>query len=221
MPFWWKEFAMSASLEIVAYLVLFAAVGLAFLFANLLLGRFVRPRNPHPEKLEIYECGEPAIGSSFVQFDLRFYVVALVFIIFEVEAAFFFPWATVFGKANHLADMRLQVVEQDADGAVKLTRSAEMLEQELGVETPSVPQVDKGPGAEAQALQIIRRDAKQLGWILFLDMAVFFGVLLVGFAYVWKRGDLDWVRALGREPSERQLAGPPLRPTSEEPVLSV
>ena len=46
---------------------------------------------PNAEKLEVYECGEPTIGSSFVQFDLRFYVVALLFIIFDVEVAFFFP----------------------------------------------------------------------------------------------------------------------------------
>ena len=64
------------------------------------LGKFCRPRAPNSEKLEVYECGEPTIGSSFVQFDLRFYVVALLFIIFDVEVAFFFPWATVFGKSD-------------------------------------------------------------------------------------------------------------------------
>ena len=67
--------AYYSSLAIVAYMALFAAVGVAFLFANLLVGKFVRPANPHPEKLEIYECGEPTIGSSFVQFDLRFYAL--------------------------------------------------------------------------------------------------------------------------------------------------
>ena len=76
-----------------------------FVFASLLVGRFLRPSDPHAEKLEIYECGEPAIGSSFVQFDLRFYVVALVFIIFDVEVAFLFPWAAVFGKATNLAQL--------------------------------------------------------------------------------------------------------------------
>jgi NADH:ubiquinone oxidoreductase subunit 3 (subunit A) len=96
--------AIASSLGIVAYLALFAAVGIVFLFVNLLVGKFLRPHDPHPEKLEIYECGEPTIGSSFVQFDLRFYVVALLFIIFDVEVAFFFPWAAVFGKSNNLAD---------------------------------------------------------------------------------------------------------------------
>ena len=78
---------MSSPTSIVAYLALFAAMGFAFLFVNLLIGRLLRPQDPHPEKLEVYECGEPTIGSSFVQFDLRFYVVALLFIIFA--ASFF------------------------------------------------------------------------------------------------------------------------------------
>ena len=83
--------AVTSSLGIVAYLALFATVGILFLLVNLIVGKLVRPNDPHPEKLEIYECGEPAVGSSFVQFDLRFYVVALLFIIFDVEVAFFFP----------------------------------------------------------------------------------------------------------------------------------
>jgi NADH-quinone oxidoreductase subunit A len=64
----------------------------------LLVGRLLRPKLPTPEKDAIYECGEPAIGSSYIQFDLRFYVVALLFIIFDVEVAFFFPWASVYGS---------------------------------------------------------------------------------------------------------------------------
>src|SRR5215475_2472958 len=107
--------AIASSLGIVAYLAIFALTGVAFLFVNLLVGMFLRPHDPHPEKLEIYECGEPTIGSSFVQFDLRFYVVALLFVIFDVEVAFFFPWATVFGKANQLAglEQRLDAAQQN------------------------------------------------------------------------------------------------------------
>src|SRR5215475_5647807 len=108
--------AIASSLGIVAYLAIFALTGVAFLFVNLLVGKFLRPANPDTEKLEIYECGEPTIGSSFVQFDLRFYVVALLFIIFDVEMAFFFPWATVFGKSTHMMDSGFVVVEQAADG---------------------------------------------------------------------------------------------------------
>src|SRR6188474_3608233 len=98
--------AVASSIGVVAYLAIFAFTGIVFLFVNLLVGKFVRPHDPHAEKLEIYECGEPTIGSSFVQFDLRFYVVALLFIIFDVEVAFFFPWAAVFGKATNLMDPR-------------------------------------------------------------------------------------------------------------------
>ena len=71
-------------------------MGFLFLFVALLLGRFLRADKPTREKLEVYECGEPPVGSSYVQFDLRFYVVALVFIIFEVEIAFMFPVAAVY-----------------------------------------------------------------------------------------------------------------------------
>src|SRR5579862_5122245 len=108
---------MTTPLAIAAYLALFAAAGFAFLFVNLVLGYFVRPRSPNAEKLEVYECGEPTIGSSFVQFDLRFYVVALLFIIFDVEVAFFFPWANVFGKTTQLMDPHLTTVQATADGS--------------------------------------------------------------------------------------------------------
>ena len=91
---------MATPITIVAYLALFVFFGFAFLFLTLVVGWLLRPKLPNAEKLEVYECGEPTIGSSFVQFDLRFYVVALLFIIFDVEVAFFFPWATVFGKAT-------------------------------------------------------------------------------------------------------------------------
>ena len=56
------------------------------------------PNNPNPEKLSSYECGEEALGSSWVSFNPRFYVIALIFIIFDVELVFFFPWAVVFGQ---------------------------------------------------------------------------------------------------------------------------
>ncbi len=94
---------MATPTRIVAYLALFAAGDGGDFFAAEPAGRLLLAAElPNEEKLEVYECGEPTIGSSFVQFDLRFYVVALLFIIFDVEVAFFFPWATVFGKATHL-----------------------------------------------------------------------------------------------------------------------
>src|ERR1044071_9472353 len=86
-----------------AYLLLFVAVGAGFIFVHLLAGKLIRPDRPGAEKKTIYECGEPTIGSAWIQFDLRFYVVALLFVIFDVEVAFFFPWAEVFGKANNVS----------------------------------------------------------------------------------------------------------------------
>ena len=199
---------------IAGYVALFVAVGAAFLAVNLIVGWLVRPRAPNTEKLEVYECGEPTIGSSFVQFDLRFYVVALLFIIFDVEVALFFPWDTVFGKATQLTDPALVTVQ--ADGS--LTPAAAGLFRELGVEKPAVP-VEGGPLfqptlSEANAIEAARgaktpaqargewsvaRAGSLLARTAAVDMAAFFAILLVGFAYVWYRGDLDWVRAVSTE----------------------
>lgn len=212
---------MIPSLGIVAYLALFAGVGVLFLFVNLLVGWFLRPRDPHPEKLEIYECGEPTIGSSFVQFDLRFYVVALLFIIFDVEVAFFFPWAAVFGKSTNLmhGPADAQIV-QAVDGRLALTDDARRLYRELGVWDPTV--IEQPPASLAgllpeaasgasQAAAIARQGAGQLAWLTIVDIVVFFTVLLIGFAYVWSRGDLNWVRAMAgakvqQEPPPGQAA---------------
>ena len=68
-----------------------------------ILSRLLRPRvrdESEPGKLETYECGEPTIGSSWVRFDLRFYRLALIFLIFDVEVAFLYPWARVFKTLN-------------------------------------------------------------------------------------------------------------------------
>ena len=235
---------MTTPLAIAAYLAFFAFAGFVFLFANLLLGKFLRPKSPNAEKLEVYECGEPTIGSSFVQFDLRFYVVALLFIIFDVEVAFFFPWATVFGKATQLMDPNLATVERSAgkDGIV-LTPAAAGLYRELGVENPTVPELPAEVGSGSAQLAasagkaatttsaanvsaverteaVIRADASRLALLSIADIAVFFAVLLVGFAYVWRRGDLDWVRAVSRERSApRDDSGAPLS-LEQQPVIS-
>jgi len=184
---------------IAGYVALFVAVGAAFLCVNLLVGWLVRPRVPNTEKLEVYECGEPTIGSSFVQFDLRFYVVALLFIIFDVEVALFFPWATVFGKATQLADPALATVQ--ADGQT-LTPAAAGLMRELGIDAPSIPVF---PGSGEAGPAAVARAGSTLAGMAAVDMLAFFAVLLVGFAYVWYRGDLDWVRAV----SSSHAAGPP------------
>src|SRR5436189_6292955 len=98
--------------EMLGYLLLFTGVGVAFILVNLSVGKFIRPARMTAEKATIYECGEPTIGSAWVQFDLRFYVVALLFVIFDVEMAFFFPWAVVFGRANTLAKADLAAPER-------------------------------------------------------------------------------------------------------------
>lgn len=199
---------------IVAYLALFASVGFVFLFVNLLLGKFLRPKAPNPEKLAVYECGEPTIGSSFVQFDLRFYVVALLFIIFDVEVAFFFPWATVFGKATHLMDPNFAKV-QATSGEVELTAQAAQIFSDLGVPEPTVPDAGTGEVGKARAIEEM---AGKLALASIFDIAVFFAVLMVGFAYVWKRGDLDWVRAVSQERALRVRGEPPTI-VEEPPVL--
>ena len=79
-----------------ANVLVFTALGLGFVGVNLLIGKLLRPHNPQIRKLSTYECGEPSTGSAWVNFNIRFYLVALIFIIFEVEIAFIFPVASVF-----------------------------------------------------------------------------------------------------------------------------
>jgi len=87
---------MTESIRFTIEVLLFTAVGTALGLGSLLLGRLLRPRNPGGLKDEIYECGEPTVGPAWVQFDLRFYVVALVFVVFDVEIALLYPWAVVY-----------------------------------------------------------------------------------------------------------------------------
>ena len=133
-------------MELLLSITLFAGVGAAFVLVNLLAGSLARPSLPNPEKAAVYECGEPTIGSSWVQFDLRFYITALVFLIFDVEVALFYPWAVAYGSAD---------------------------------------QIGAANGMSAFAVR----------QVALVDMLFFFGVLLVGFAYLWRFGYLDWVRS--------------------------
>lgn len=226
--------------EFVGYLLMFTAVGVGFILVNLSLGRLLRPARMNPEKATIYECGEPTVGSAWVQFDLRFYVVALLFVIFDVEMAFFFPWAVVFGKANQLSNPSLTGVERAALAdelspiGVDPDARARFLENLRIVDSPAEQQKsrayteerrrnleqqinapDRDPAdveRDRQALEALKRNpvgeipstnatretisrANDLAWLAFLDILFFFGVLLVGFAYLWRRGDLDWVRS--------------------------
>ncbi|MCE5269080.1 MAG: NADH-quinone oxidoreductase subunit A [Planctomycetaceae bacterium] len=158
---------------IVAYLVLFATIGILFVFGCLLLGKFFRPRTPTALKLETYECGEPSVGPGTVQFDLRFYVVALLFLIFEVEVALFFPTATIFGAATKARREAAQTAVSTAAPTATLV-------------------VDKRDERTA----ISPESARTLALVSMIDLGAFFAVLLVGFAFIWRRGDLNWVRAV-------------------------
>jgi NADH-quinone oxidoreductase subunit A len=176
--------------DLVGHLLLFGVFIVGFLLVAMLIGRLVRPKLPTPEKEAIYECGEPTIGTSYVQFDLRFYVVALLFIIFDVEVAFFFPWAMVFGEAMQLADARLaESPAAQAEVSAKLLNATRA--QPLPPENIVAPET-----------------ARLLGVTGLVDILVFFGVLLVGFAYVWYRGDLDWVRAVTKQSKVRPQTTP-------------
>ena len=79
-----------------ANVLLFTATSILFVFGSLLAGRFLRPHAPTREKSMIYECGEKPIGHAWFNFNPRFYLVALVFVIFEVEIAFMYPVASVY-----------------------------------------------------------------------------------------------------------------------------
>ncbi len=129
---------MGYDLTNVFVFVVFSA--LFVIVAVSVLSRILRPtaRPPdEPAKMETYECGEPAIGSSWVRFDIRFYTVALIFIIFDVEVAFLYPWGVVF------------------------------------------------------------EDLQKIGYgaFVFLEALVFLAILVVGFVYCWRKGDLDWVKS--------------------------
>jgi NADH-quinone oxidoreductase subunit A len=114
-----------------ANVLVFLLLGSLFLLITMLVGHFIRPRVPSQEKYTTYECGEEPVGSSWIQFNVRFYIIALIFVIFDVEVVFLFPWAVIF---------------------------------------------------------------KDLGLLGFVEMLIFVSILLVGLAYVWKNGDLDWIK---------------------------
>jgi len=79
-----------------ATVLVFFAWAIAFVGGMLLLGSLVRPNNPEPIKLSTYECGEPPTGSAWLNFNIRFYIVALIFLIFEVEIVFMLPVALIY-----------------------------------------------------------------------------------------------------------------------------
>ena len=114
-----------------AYVALFLIVGALFVVLNIdVLSRLIRPSKPTPTKLSIYECGEDPIGSPWLRIHIRYYLFALVYILFAVETVFLFPWAIVY---------------------------------------------------------------RSLGLFAFIEMMIFIVILLVGLAYAWATGALEWV----------------------------
>ncbi|GAA4132988.1 hypothetical protein GCM10022216_04660 [Sphingobacterium kyonggiense] len=127
-------------------ILLMAIIGILLVSGTMLLARFLAPKNPNPIKLSTYECGEESRGTSWVQFNPRFYVIALVFLLFDVELLFIFPWATVFGQAEFIA----------ADS--------------------------------------------RWGWFSLIEMGIFLAILIVGLIYVWKSGDISWIKPQHKTP---------------------
>jgi NADH-quinone oxidoreductase subunit A len=115
-----------------ATILMFLLFGAGFVVLNMVaIGRLIRSKTKYTAgKSTAYECGEPTFGSAFVRFDIRFYVLALVFVIFDVEVLFLFPWAVVL---------------------------------------------------------------KQAGMLGLVEAFLFVAILALGLAYVWRKGDIDWI----------------------------
>ncbi len=118
-----------------AAILTFMVLVVGFLVGGLVFWWVIRPSRFIEEKQTTYECGEEPTGNAWIQFNIRFYVFALIFLIFEVEAVFLLPWAVVF---------------------------------------------------------------KRLGLLAFVEGLVFIAILAVALVYVWRKGDLEWVRAEDR-----------------------
>ena len=85
------------------YALLYLIGGVVFIGLIAVVNKLAAPSNPTPEKLTTYECGEDPVGNANIQFNIRFYVVGLIFLIFDVEVLFLFPWATVFADKGLIA----------------------------------------------------------------------------------------------------------------------
>jgi NADH-quinone oxidoreductase subunit A len=94
-----------------ANVLIFLLVACGFVFVSLTLGHFLRPKVPFPEKLSTYECGELPTENAWVNFNMRFYLLALLFIIFDVEIAFMFPVGAVFKKWIEAGAGRIALLE--------------------------------------------------------------------------------------------------------------
>ena len=96
---------LSEYLSIIIFLFIALALSVGFVFINFILS----PKNPDPEKLSTYECGFEAFDNSRIEFDIRFYLVAILFIIFDLEIAFLFPWAISLGNIGLLGFFSMMI----------------------------------------------------------------------------------------------------------------
>jgi NADH-quinone oxidoreductase subunit A len=105
------------------------AVGVGFGVLSIVIGRLLGPKNPTPEKMAPYECGMPPVGDARERQSVKFYLIAMIFLLFDIEIAFLGPWAMAM---------------------------------------------------------------RELAWVGFVQILVFFMILMVGYVYIWRKGVLDW-----------------------------
>jgi NADH-quinone oxidoreductase subunit A len=88
-------------------ILIFLILGVVFVAGGLIMSWILRPHRPYPEKLTPYECGEEPVGNAWVRINVRFYVIALIFLIFDVEVVFLFPWALVYREMGIVAFLEM------------------------------------------------------------------------------------------------------------------
>ena len=92
-----------------AYIAAFLIVGVFFVSAAFFAAWLIRPRRPNSVKLDTYECGQPAFGSAWIQYNVKYYLYALVFVVFDVETVFLFPWAIAYRQLGLFAFVEMMV----------------------------------------------------------------------------------------------------------------
>jgi NADH-quinone oxidoreductase subunit A len=115
-------------------ILIMLAFATGFAAFNIAVSKLVGPKQPTPEKLAPYECGMPPVGDARERHPVKFYLVAMIFLLFDIEVAFLYPWAMAL---------------------------------------------------------------RELRWVGFFQLVVFFAILLAGYVYVWRKGVLDWGRERG------------------------
>jgi NADH-quinone oxidoreductase subunit A len=129
-----------------ANILFFVGVGVSVPFLMLFVGWLIRPRVPEQQKATIYECGEIPVEQAWFNFNPRFYIVALIFLIFDVEVAFTYPVAVVYKRFV----------------------------------------------------------ANGMGGLAFVELFFFIAILVLGLAYVWRNGDLEWIRRARADAAARR-----------------